>query len=45
MIGSIISHVTVFIVGAVIGYLFLRNNKDIKDKVDDAADIVDTVID
>lgn len=33
-----------FVVGAVGGYLFLRNNQDIKDKVDDVTDNIDEQI-
>lgn len=33
-----------FVAGAVVSYLFLRNNKDIKAKVDDITDNIDEQI-
>lgn len=33
-----------FMAGAIVGYLFLRNNKDIKGKVDNITDDIDEQI-
>lgn len=33
-----------FVAGAVVSYLVLRNNKDIKEKVDDVTDKIDETI-